>query len=92
MQKYCFCGEPIPNNWRLCELHATEYGTDPELWEDWLRFLVSDRQREWNAYQRSKEIDLCDIEVLQRDPRITLLEKFDGDGFIILRGCEDCEG
>lgn len=56
-----------------------------------MKFLISDCQREWNAEQRSPEIDDSDIEIIHVDPRVTLLERFDGDGFIILRGCEDCE-
>lgn len=87
MNKFCFCGNPIPKNWRLCNRHAKEYGTNPRNWEPWLRYLVSDCQREWNAEQRSPEIDMADIEIVQRDPRVTLLEKYDDDGFIVLRGC-----
>jgi len=76
---------------RLCKEHAEEFGTDPQKWGPWLKFLVEDNQREWNAAQRSPEIDDCDIEIVQQDPRVTLLERFDADGFIVLRGCEDCE-
>jgi len=49
--------------------------------------MVSDTEREWNADRRSPEIDMADIEIVQRDPRVTLLEKYDDDGFIVLRGC-----
>jgi len=91
MQKSCFCGAAIPNNMRLCKAHTAEFGTDPKLWDGWLRFLVEDNQREWNAAQRTREIDDCDIEIVHRDPRVTLLERFDADGFIVLRGCEDCD-
>jgi len=113
MAKHCFCGRQIPNSMRLCKEHAAEYGTDPKTWDPWLKFLVSDYQREWNAEQNSREIEDADIVVVQNnwatthtqvekdpdddcdevdvfdhDPRVTLLETFDRDGFIILRGCE----
>ena len=91
MRKYCYCGAVIPNNMRLCKAHAAEFGTDPKQWDDWLRFLVEDNQREWNAAQRTPEIDSCDTEIIHRDPRVTLLEKFDGNGLIMLRGCDDCD-
>lgn len=91
MDKFCFCGKPIPKRMRLCKEHAAEFGTDPQKWKPFLRFLVEDNQREWNAYQNSREINDCDIEIIHQDPRVTLLERFDGDGFIILRGCEDCD-
>ncbi|MHB0967407.1 MAG: hypothetical protein ACYC36_13240 [Bellilinea sp.] len=52
---------------------------------------MADIKREYDAERNNHEIDDCDIEVVHHDPRVTLLERFDGDGFIILRGCEDCE-
>lgn len=76
---------------RLCKAHTAEFGTDPKQWEPWLRYLVADIQREWNAAQNSREIDDCDIEIIHHDPRVTLLERFDGNGFIMLRGCDDCD-
>ena len=89
MEKFCFCGKQIPTNMRLCKQHAEEYGTDPEYWDEWLRFLVSDNQREWNAEQRSPEIDMADTEIVQRDPRVTLLETFDDRGYTNFRGCRE---
>ena len=91
MMKHCFCGKAIPVNWRLCKEHAAEYGTDPEQWDDWLKFLMTDIKREYDQDRNSHEIDDCDIEIIHRDPRVTLLERFDTDGFIVLRGCEGCE-
>lgn len=91
MRKTCFCGAVIPNHWLLCKAHAAEFGTNRKEWPEWLKFLEADNKREYDAARNSHEIDDCDIEIVHQDPRVTLLEKFDGDGFIVLRGCEDCE-
>ncbi len=91
MIKHCFCGKAIPVKWRLCNEHAAEYGTDPQKWDDWLKFLMADMKREYDQVRNSREVSESDIVILDRDPRMTLLERLDGDGFIVLRGCEDCE-
>jgi len=91
MRRICFCGKRIPDQQRLCVEHAAEYGNDPQKWEPWLKYLIADLVREYNEDYNSREINDADIEIVHRDPRMTLLERFDGDGFIVLRGCEDCE-
>lgn len=91
MNRTCFCGRRIPAQQRLCVEHAAEYGTDPNKWEVWLKFLITDLTREYDADRNTRELDDADIEIIHRDPRVTLLEKFDGNGFIMLRGCDDCD-
>ena len=53
--------------------------------------MITDLVREYDADANSREIDDSDIEIIHHDPRVTLLERLDGNGYTILRGCEDCE-
>ena len=90
MRRTCFCGKRIPDQQRLCVEHANKYGVDPNKWEPWLKFLVTDNVREYDADRNCREIDESDIEVIHHDPRVTLLETFDSNGYILLRGCDEC--
>jgi len=49
MKRHCVCGAEIPANWRLCANCLAKYGSDRDQWPDWLDYLVTDHQREWNA-------------------------------------------
>ena len=46
MAKLCACGTEIKNNRSLCLECGEIYGYDPKDWPEWLRWLVSDIQRE----------------------------------------------
>lgn len=46
MNRQCVCGKPIKINKRLCPECIAIYGTDPDEWPEWLRWLVGDIQRD----------------------------------------------
>lgn len=63
MERYCPCGKQVRIDRRLCWECADIYGTDPSEWPEWLRWQVSDIQREID-YERNNNESLCidDIE------------------------------
>ena len=53
MERLCPCGKKIPAKWRLCRECVEIYGTAPSEWPEWLRWMVSDIQREID-YERNR--------------------------------------
>jgi hypothetical protein len=51
MQKTCVCGATIPNRGSLCKDCLSIYGTDKDLWPEWLKFMIADMDRE-SQYER----------------------------------------
>jgi len=56
MQKACVCGVAIPASWSLCPECLQRYGADRERWPPWLRFMVADIEREWQAERKHAEV------------------------------------
>ena len=55
--KDCICGTSIPMGRDLCASCLNEYGRAKMLWPKWLKFLVADRQREFD-YDRAHADEL----------------------------------
>lgn len=53
MERLCPCGKQIRANWRLCSECVEIYGIDSQEWPEWLRWMVSDIQREID-YERNR--------------------------------------
>ena len=62
MSKECVCGAEIRNNRSLCRECADIYGYDESEWPEWLRWKVSDIQREHDFYRLHNELRLESIE------------------------------
>lgn len=62
MERFCPCGKQIRIDRRLCGECADIYGLDPDEWPEWLRFLVSDTQRELDFDLKHAHLRLEDIE------------------------------
>lgn len=52
MRRQCVCGKPVPENRRLCNECSKIYGLNPKNWDPWLKWLVSDIQRDLD-YERN---------------------------------------
>ena len=63
MYKYCPCGAKIRPDRYLCLECYEIYGSDQAAWPAWLRFMVSDIQREWDA-DRNKNVVYIDPDKL----------------------------
>jgi len=61
MLRTCVCNHPIKGKHDLCSACESIYG-DSEDWPEWLRFLVSDKKREYEQEKR-----LCDREIVFSD-------------------------
>ena len=61
MFRTCVCGKPIKGKHDLCSECEFIYGA-PEDWDEWLRFMVSDKKREYEQEKR-----LCDREIVFSD-------------------------
>jgi len=46
MMRNCVCGKTITLNSRLCSECAEIYGLEPNEWPEWLRWMLSDIQRD----------------------------------------------
>lgn len=60
MVRHCVCGKVITLNSSLCNDCLKEHGSDPEKWAEWVRFLVSDEQKEIDRQRRHPELSLND--------------------------------
>ena len=62
MYKNCVCGIEISANRSLCCECAETYGTNPTEWPEWLRWQVSDIQREWDYERNNDSLSIDEIE------------------------------
>ena len=60
MNRHCVCGKQITITSRLCNECLEKYGTDPDKWDCWIKYLVSDEQKEINRERRHKELFVDD--------------------------------
>jgi len=60
MTRHCVCGKPITITSRLCNECLGKYGSDPDKWETWVTFLVSDEQKEIDRERRHREVSVSE--------------------------------
>ena len=62
MERLCPCGKHVLPNRRLCKECAEIYGCDSTEWPEWLRWQVSDIQRELDFDMKHNHLQLDEIE------------------------------
>ena len=62
MERMCPCGKQVLPNRRLCQECGDIYGFNSAEWPEWLRFLVSDTQRQLDFDLKHNHLRLDDIE------------------------------
>lgn len=62
MERLCPCGKHVLPNRRLCKECAEIYGCDSAEWPEWLRWQVSDIQRELDFDMKHNHLQLDEIE------------------------------
>ena len=62
MERLCPCGKHVLPNRRLCKECAEIYGCDSTEWPEWLRWQVSDIQRELDFDMKHNHRQLDEIE------------------------------
>jgi len=62
MERFCPCGKKIRIDRRLCGECADIYGLDPDEWSEWLRWYISDIQRELDDERNNQYLSIDDIE------------------------------
>lgn len=64
MSKHCICGKVITSSRDLCNACLAEYGSDSDLWPEWLIFAISDtwRKRYQDEIISEHEITFSDLE------------------------------
>ena len=62
MERLCPCGKHVLPNRRLCKECAEIYGCDSAEWPEWLRWQVSDIQRELDFDMKHNHFQLDEIE------------------------------
>ena len=62
MERLCPCGKRVLPNRRLCKECAEIYGCDSTEWPEWLRWHVSDMQRELDFDMKHNHRQLDEIE------------------------------
>jgi len=62
MERLCPCGEHVLPNRRLCKECVEIYGCDSTEWPEWLRWQVSDIQRELDFDMKHNHLQLDEIE------------------------------
>jgi len=66
-KRYCVCGRAIPFKRQLCGECLEIYGDDLKEWPEWLRWQVSDIQREIDYERRHDDFWLDEEEELVPD-------------------------
>lgn len=66
-KKYCVCGKEISLKRQLCGECLDIYGADSREWPAWLRWQISDIQREIDYERRHDEFWLDDEDELPAD-------------------------
>ena len=61
-KRYCVCGRAIPFKRQLCGECLEIYGDDLKEWPEWLRWQVSDIQREIDYERRHDELTIFNDE------------------------------
>ena len=89
----CPCGRKIPAKHYLCRECRDIYGERSE-WPEWLKFYIADLKREQDVeiHERANAGRVfydVQAERLVKQTRTSLLECYDAQGSIILRGCEN---
>ncbi len=59
MEKRCICGKHVLPHHNLCKECFDIYGARKE-WPEWLKWLVSDVQREWSYENRHHDLEFFD--------------------------------
>ncbi len=62
MERLCPCGKLISPNRRICKECGDIYGFDSAEWPEWLKWQVSDIQRELDFELKHDNLRLDDIE------------------------------
>ena len=62
MERRCPCGKQIRIDRRLCNECAGIYGINKQEWPEWLRWMVSDIQRELDFDRNHDYADTASIE------------------------------
>ena len=62
MERLCPCGKAVLPNRRICKECGSIYGFDSSEWPEWLRWQVSDIQRELDFDSKHNYQGLDDIE------------------------------
>ena len=62
MERLCPCGKHVLPNRRLCKECAEIYGCDSTEWPEWLRWQVSDIQRELDFDMKHSHLQIDEIE------------------------------
>lgn len=62
MIKHCACGKLISNERYLCKECGDIYGYKVEEWPEWLRWVISDIQRVWDAERTHDEFSIYEDE------------------------------
>lgn len=85
LYRECVCGKKISRRRVLCSECREIYGAS-EDWPEWLKFYVSDMRREENYTSNHREIHYDTVsERIVSQPRVSLLDKHDENGCVILR-------
>lgn len=90
--RQCPCGRKIPAKHYLCRECKDIYGERVD-WPEWLKFYVADMRREQRV-EINEQINTrrafydVQAERLVSQRRSSLIESYDTQGSIILRGCE----
>lgn len=66
-QRVCVCGKLISLNHQLCGECLEVYGANPRGWPEWLRWQVSDIQRDIDYERRHDEYWLDDESEIEPD-------------------------
>lgn len=62
MERLCPCGKAVLPNRRICKECGSIYGFDSSEWPEWLRWQVSDIQRELDFDMKHNHRQLDEIE------------------------------
>lgn len=61
LKRNCVCGKTIPHNQRLCASCLSNFGSDPDKWDAWLKEWMKSYQAELdserNHYHLTIEVD-----------------------------------
>lgn len=67
MKKECLiCGKKITYPFPLCAEHFEQYGSKPEEWDEWLRYMWNEKQRRRRDVIRAGKREVS-IEYLQEE-------------------------
>lgn len=72
LMRRCVCGVGISPRRRLCKECLDIYGSDSDEWPEWLRWQISDIQREIDHDRRHDEVEITAGDLLSSKPAFAL--------------------